>query len=141
MMALERFDEMDLERWIEARFSRSPGPGGQNVNKVNTQVTLLFDFESCSYLTRHDKSHVRKRLATRISRDGRLRVVSRKERTQAGNRRVAAAKLVELIALAIRVPKKRKPTRPTASSIRRRLEQKRLRSDRKRDRRQNPPAD
>lgn len=140
-MALKCLDEMDLERWIEARFSRSPGPGGQNVNKVNTRVTLLFDFESCSYLTRQDKLHVRRCLATRISRDGRLRVVSRKERTQAGNRRVAAARLVELIALAIRVSKKRKPTRPTASSIRRRLEQKRLRSNRKQDRRQNPPAD
>ena len=57
-----------LRPWLEARFSRSPGPGGQNVNKVSTQVTLLFDFASCTALSDASKLRIRRRLATRLFR-------------------------------------------------------------------------
>ena len=62
--------------------SRSGGPGGQNVNKVNTRMTLLFDLAGSPSLTDVQKRRVSKRLATRIDKQGRLRVVSQKHRTQ-----------------------------------------------------------
>ena len=120
--------------WVEARFSRSPGPGGQNVNKVNTQVTLLFDYLSCSWLTDVQKRRIGSRLSTRLSRDGRLRVVSRRERTQGRNRSAAQARLIELLTAVMQTPKPRRKTRPTAASKKRRLQSKRLRGERKRQR-------
>lgn len=129
-----------LSPWIEARFSRSPGPGGQNVNKVNTRVTLLFDFVSCTELSDAQKTRILARLSTRISSDGRLRVVSRRERTQLRNRRAAEARLRELLAEATHEAKTRRPTRPTAGSRERRLAGKRKRSEIVRARRR-PTAD
>lgn len=125
----------DLTPWIEARFTRSPGPGGQNVNKVSTQVTLLFDFEHCTELSHDQRSRIRRKLYTRLSRDGRLRIISRKERSQLRNRKSAMLRLIELLEDALRIAKTRRPTRPTRSSKRKRLEQKRKRSQRKSDRR------
>jgi ribosome-associated protein len=122
--------------WIEVRFSRSPGPGGQNINKTNTRVTLLFDLESCDVLTATEKARVRTRLRTRMSRDGPLRVVVHRERTQARNRAIAQDRLIELLSQAIRTRKPRRPTRPTPASRRRRLADKRKRSDLKRQRRE-----
>lgn len=122
--------------WIEVRFSRSPGPGGQNINKTSTRVTLLFDLESCDVLTATEKGRVRNRLRTRMSRDGRMRVVVHRERTQGRNRALARDRLIELLTEAIRTRKPRRPTRPTPASRRRRLADKRKRSDLKRQRRQ-----
>ena len=77
-------DQLEIEhlrRWLEVRFARSGGPGGQHVNKVSTRVTLLFDLQGCEILTPAQRSRVRQRLATRLSHDGRLRVVSRESRS------------------------------------------------------------
>jgi len=134
-MVQPRFLTADLTPWIETRFSRSPGPGGQNVNKVSTQVTLLFDFDNCTEITPDQRRRIRRKLSTRLSRDGRLRIISRKERSQIRNRKTAMLRLIELLENALRVTKTRRPTRPTASSKRKRLEQKRHRAQRKSDRR------
>ncbi len=135
-MGTSILDIASLRPWIEVRFSRSPGPGGQNVNKVNTRVTILFDVTSCAALTAAQKARIYERLATRISRDGRLRVVSRRERTQARNRAAAQARLIELLTEATRERKSRRKTQPTAASRRRRLETKRRRSELKQRRRE-----
>lgn len=135
------FDISTLLRWIEFRFSRSPGPGGQNVNKVNTQVTLLFDFGSCIVLSEAQKVRIQNHCRTRISNDGRLRVVSRRERTQLRNRRAAEGRLIELLIDALRQQKLRRATRPTAGSRERRLADKRKRAAIVRDRRQRPTRD
>ncbi|MCH7700194.1 MAG: aminoacyl-tRNA hydrolase [Planctomycetes bacterium] len=140
-MALPTLDISTLSRWIEARFSQSPGPGGQNVNKVNTRVTLLFDFVACSELSGAQKTRIGDRLSTRISSDGRLRVVSRRERSQARNRRAAEARLLELLAEATHEAKTRRPTRPTAGSRERRLAGKRKRSEIVRARQRRPTTD
>ena len=130
-----RLDAALLSPWIEVGFSKSPGPGGQNVNKVSTRVTLLFDLSSCTALTNTEKSRVRRRLANRITRDDRVRIVCHRERTQAKNRAAAFARLIELVSEAIRVPKPRRSTRPTAGSKKRRLETKRKHGRVKKERR------
>ena len=138
---MKEFNIELLAPWIEVRFSRSPGPGGQNVNKVSTRVTLLFDFGSCPELTLAQIARIRQRLRTRVSADGRLRVVSQRERTQARNRAAAESRLLELLTEATRVRRARRPTRPTAASHRRRMDRKRQRGDLKQQRRRKPTVD
>ena len=138
---MKEFSIESLAPWIEVRFSRSPGPGGQNVNKVSTRVTLLFDFGACPELTAAQRARIRRQLRTRVSADGRLRVVSQRERTQARNRTAAETRLRELLTEATRVPRTRRPTRPTAASRRRRMDRKRQRGDLKQERRHKPTVD
>ena len=118
----------------------SSGPGGQNVNKVETRVTLLFDIDASPSLSQAQKDRLRRRLATRINKRGVLRVASQRHRTQAANRRAAVERFVELVRGALRRRRRRRPTRPTASSRARRLEHKRRRS-RLKARRRRPTVD
>ena len=119
------------ESELEVRASRSGGPGGQNVNKVSTRVELRFDVRSSGVLTEEEKHRVRVRLAGRVSREGVLRVVSQRERSQARNLSVARRRLAELLGAALEIPKKRRPTRPHRTAQERRLQEKRRRSDAK----------
>lgn len=135
------FDFADLAPWCEVRFDPARGPGGQNVNKLSTRATVLLDFGNCTLLSDADRERIITRCASRLTRDGRLRVVSQRERTQAANRALAEARLLELLAAALYVPRTRRPTRPTASSQRRRLQAKRLRGRTKRIRRGGDQAD
>ncbi len=112
--------------------SRSGGPGGQNVNKVNTRVTLWFDVAGSPTLSAEQKQMLLTHLANRITREGVLQITSQQHRTQPANRNAAVERFVELLAQALARPKPRHKTRPTYSSKQRRLETKRLRSDTKR---------
>jgi ribosome-associated protein len=114
-------------------FARSGGPGGQNVNKVETKVIVAFDFMSSSSLSWEEKGRIGKHPAiqSRLDADGALAVSSQAHRTQALNKRAAIEKLHELLALALRPVRKRIPTKKTRGSQRRRLEGKRLRKDTK----------
>lgn len=116
-------------------FQRSTGPGGQNVNKTSTRVTLRFDVDSSPSLSQPQKNRIRARLATRIAKDGSLRVVSSRHRTQSANRKAALRRFVELLAEALEPVKPRKATKPPAAVNQRRLEQKRRRSSVKQMRR------
>jgi ribosome-associated protein len=117
------------ERELTFSCDRSPGPGGQNVNKAHTRVTLLFDVTSSLSLSTQQKKRVCENLAGRISRDGILRVVSCKERTQLANRRAAVNRFIELMGQAFATVKPRKETTVPASAQRRRLNGKAQRSE------------
>lgn len=114
--------------------SRSGGPGGQNVNKLNTRVMLWFDVASSPTLSGEQKQLLLSRLANRITRDGVLQITSQQHRTQPANREAAIQRFVELLATALKRPKTRRPTRATFASRQRRLESKRRRSEVKRQR-------
>lgn len=118
---------------IELRFSRSSGPGGQHAQKSETRVEAVFDVEASGALTDVQKRRV-------VARAGPLlRAVAQDERSQTRNRELAVERLVEQLRRALKVERRRVPTEPTEASKRRRLEQKRRRSDLKRLRR--PAAD
>ncbi len=114
---------------VELRFSRSSGPGGQHAQKSETRVEAVFDVEASAALSEAQKRRV-------VARVGPvLRAVAQDERSQFRNRELALERLVEQLRQALRVERRRVPTKPTAASRERRLEQKRRRSQVKRLRR------
>lgn len=114
--------------------SRSSGPGGQNVNKVSTRVTLLFDVEQSPSLSPEQRDLVRRRLPGRINRDGILRVVSQRHRSQSANREAAVRRFAELLAQALTEAPERVPVAVPAQMKERRLEEKHQRSRLKKER-------
>lgn len=132
MKIREDLDVPDDE--LSFKTSRSSGPGGQNVNKVESRVTLLFDLDGSPSLTNDQKLLLRSRLSSRINKEGVLRVVAQKHRTQAANRETARERFAELVDEALVEQLKRKPTRVSKSARKRRIDDKRRRGDLKRKR-------
>ena len=111
---------------IELRFSRSSGPGGQHAQKSETRVEALFDVDASTALTATQKRRV-------VAKSGAvLKAVAQDERSQLRNRELAVERLVEQLRHALKVERRRVPTKPTAASRERRLEEKRRRSRTKR---------
>ena len=114
---------------IVYKFSRCAGPGGQNVNKLNTRVTLLFDISKSRGLSSEQKEILFSRLSSRISDDGMLTIVAQRHRTQSANRKSAQNRLVELLKYALRDIPVRKETDVPHGEKRKRLLHKRRRSE------------
>ena len=130
---------LDLPRSeLEFRASRSGGPGGQHVNTSSTRVEVWWDIAGSPTLTEEQRQRLLTRLAARLDSAGRLRLVSSGSRSQLRNREEVTERLTEVVAEALKVPKRRKPTRPSRAAKVARLEAKRRRGATKRERRRRP---
>ncbi len=122
-------------------FSRSPGPGGQNVNKVNSQATLKWNATHSQALPDSIRRRLLAQNRTRVNKLGELVITSHKFRDQPKNIAECLDRLKAMILKASKVPKRRKPTRPSAGSVRRRLSDKKKQSEKKQTRRPGRDSD
>lgn len=128
----------DLLKELEFVASRSSGKGGQNVNKVSTKITLIFDVEKSGTLTSNLKNLIKSRLSNRINSKGQLRLSVSKERFQYRNKSLAIKKFLELLNDALEPEEIRIRTKPGKKSIEKRLHNKSVHSEKKRLRGSKP---
>jgi ribosome-associated protein len=121
----------DLSGELIYTSSRSSGPGGQNVNKVNTRIELRFNLTGSALLNEEEKRKIQSVLGNRLNRDGFLIFVSQSERSQLGNKKKVTERFYNMLQKALLPVKKRKATRPTKASKERRIESKKLQSRKK----------
>jgi ribosome-associated protein len=126
---------------LEYRASRSGGPGGQHVNTSSTRIEVWWDIAAAGSVSAEQRSRLLARLASRLDSRGRLRLVSSGSRSQLRNREEVTSRLREIVAQALTVPKKRRPTRPTRAVKAARLEEKRRQAEKKRERRRPDAGD
>ncbi|MEK6650957.1 MAG: alternative ribosome rescue aminoacyl-tRNA hydrolase ArfB, partial [Bacteroidota bacterium] len=120
---------------LRFRTARSSGPGGQNVNKLDTRVEVVLEVESIPGLTHDQRALLQKRLGSRLDRTGALHVISQRHRSQWQNKVAALERLVELLETALTPERERRATRPTKASVRRRHAHKRNLANKKSSRR------
>jgi len=124
----------DLSAEFVFQTSRSSGPGGQNVNKVNSRVELRFDVLNSCLLSEVQKAVLLTKLATRITSEGILILTSQEDRSQLKNKELVVNRFYQLLREALKPVRKRRKTRPTRSSVEKRLQSKKQHSERKSNR-------
>lgn len=128
-------DELDSE--LEFKTARSGGSGGQNVNKVETKVQLLFSISGSAVLSTLEKDRFSLKLANRINKNGLLVLQSSETRSQLKNKAAVTALFYRLINNSLKVKKKRKPTKPSKAAVRKRIDAKKRQAEKKKNRRKD----
>lgn len=136
-MELEILKECIIKN-IRVSFSRSSGPGGQNVNKLNTKVTVRLNIADLDVLSDEQKNQVQIKLKNRINEDGELVLHVQDERSQVKNRELAVMRMAQLILRSLKKKKQRIPTTPSAQAIEKRLSEKKKRGELKKQRNKKP---
>jgi len=133
-----KFNLPDFQKKLfsELKFKavRSPGPGGQNVNKVASKIILIFSIPNSNALTEEQKKVLQKKLNSQISKNGDLIISANEFRSQYQNKRLAIQKFFRLLKKAFSKTKERKPTKPSKAAQQRRLNNKQHRSKTKKSR-------
>ncbi|MBS9461382.1 aminoacyl-tRNA hydrolase [Flagellimonas sp. 389] len=127
-------------RELNFKAIRSSGAGGQHVNKVSSKVELSFSLEASQGFSKVEKSQILRKLETRLTKDGVLILQCDEARSQHKNKQLVIKRFFSLLKKALEVPKKRKPTKPSKSSIEKRLKSKKMDSSKKMNR-QKPSLD
>lgn len=131
MQTPRKIDATLLAQELLFTTSRSSGPGGQNVNKVNTKVTLKFDIPHSFILTQEEKDLLLKKLASRLTTEGVLILTAQDKRSQLQNKEAVINKLDKIIAAAFEKKKKRKATKPSLGAVQDRIKKKKQNSEKK----------
>ena len=126
-----KIDAALLGRELVFHTSRSSGPGGQNVNKVNTKVTIRWDIASSTVLTGEEKEILLNKLSAKLSTDQVLIVSAQETRSQLHNKTEVILKLESIISKAFEKKKKRKATKPTKQAVKKRIESKKQHAEKK----------
>ncbi|ELR73313.1 Hypothetical protein C900_04165 [Fulvivirga imtechensis AK7] len=123
--------QKDFSSELNFTTSRSSGPGGQHVNKVNTKVTLRFDIDHSEMLSAEEKAVIKEKLSNKVTNDNFLVISAESERSQLKNKEESIKKFLDLLKQAFKVKKKRKPTKPSKTAVEKRLTEKKKQSEKK----------
>jgi len=133
-MTEQELKNRDFSSEFQFSASRSGGPGGQNVNKVNSKVELRFNVALSNLLSDYEKHIIFRKLKNKLNQDGELILTTQTERTQLKNKLMVTERFYKLLAAALTPKKKRKPTKPSRASIEKRLNNKSRHAEKKANR-------